>query len=315
MNNFQQRFTRCLDLFSDARDKTGAKLSMFAFAADAWGERSIHVFHSDDTATDLRSVSKVVTALVLGDLLSREVELGSTRISLEAPVEPLLRHHMNDTARVQWRDVRIIDLLNNTIGHEDGFLFRKDLGDRPESEYLAYIFDAPLTHRPGVHFSYSNVGPFLFSVIVQDWLGQSLHEAARSAILEPMGIESDWRNFGEYAAGCTGLSMSNGDLIKLASLLRDGGTFGDRSIVARSWIHEMSRPRTSTPHMFDPARVFPKYAYGIGLWICEDGSYYCDGTNGQYLIVIADRGVAISTTGEQPDMKPITKCMIPFTVD
>lgn len=315
MIDFHGRFDRCISLFSDTVDKDGSKLSMFAFAADSDAQRANHLFDKDDKYADLRSVSKVVVGLVLGSLLSRKVEIGGAPIALETLVEPLLKQHMSETARRQWHGVRLIDLLNNTIGHEQGFLFRKDLGQLPESEYLRYIFDAPVSHVPGTHFSYSNVGPFLFSVIVQDWLGQSLYEVARTEILEPLGIGSQWRDFGEYSAGCTGLSMKNGDLIKLACLLRDEGTFDGQTIVSQSWVKQMCSPISLTPHMFDAKRVFPKFAYGIGLWICENGSYYCDGTNGQYLIVVPDRNLALSTTGEQPDMKPITRCMTPFTAD
>ena len=313
MIDFQDRFAQCINLFAEAKDKNGSKLSMLAFAADACGVRANHLFQEEDGFADLRSVSKVVTALVLGSLISNKTKLGNSEIALETRVEPLLSQHMTESARNQWRAVRIVDLLNNTIGHDEGFLFRKDLGDLPEDDYLSYIFNAPIKHEPGTHFSYSNVGPFLFSVIIQDWLGKSLHEVAQAAILDPLEIESHWRNFSKYSAGCTGLSVRNGDLIKLACLLRDGGTFSNRTIVDRFWISEMCSPRTVTPHMYDPARVFPKYAYGIGLWVCKNGSFYCDGTNGQYLIVIPEQGVALSTTGNQPDMKPITRCMIPFT--
>jgi CubicO group peptidase (beta-lactamase class C family) len=312
MTDFQVKFSKCLDLFADAKDKTGSKLSMIAFAADASGERANHLFLGEDRYADLRSVSKVITALVLGNLIYTKTKLLNDVISLESRVEPLLRKYLDELARSQWSRVRIVDLLNNTIGHEQGFLFRKDLGDLPESDYLAYIFRAPVLHKPGTHFSYSNVGPFLFSVIVQDWLGKSLHEIAQERILAPMEIDGEWRNFGEYTAGCTGLSIKNHDLLKIACLLRDGGTYNGQRLVETSWIEEMCKPRTLTPLMFDPARVFPKYAYGIGLWVCENGNYYCDGTNGQYLIVLPRDRLTLSTTGEQPDMKPITKCMVPF---
>lgn len=315
MTDFHDRFARCLTLFSEARDKDGSKLSMFAFAADRGGEYTNHLFLNEDKDADLRSVSKVVTGLVLGSLLASDVKLAGAPIALETHVEPLLRQHMSDAARVQWAGVRIIDLLNNTIGHEEGFLFSKDLGDLPHSEYLEYVFAVPIVYPPGRHFSYSNVGAFLFSVIVQDWLGTSLHDLALAAVLGPLGIESHWRRFGNYSAGCTGLSMKNGDLIKLATLLRDGGEANGRRLVSKSWVETMSSPVSMTPHMYDPKRVFPKYAYGIGLWVCKDGSFYCDGTNGQYLIVVRDRGVALSTTGKQPDMKPITRCMTPFVTE
>ena len=159
MTDFEDRFTRCVGLFSDARDKFGSKLSLFGFAADSNGERANHIFQGIDRYADLRSVSKVVVGLVLGVLLSRKTELGDLPLGLGERVLPLLGHHMSGTARHHWRDVRIVDLLNNTIGHDEGFLFRKDLGDLPESDYLAYIFDAAIPHPPGAHFSYSNVGP------------------------------------------------------------------------------------------------------------------------------------------------------------
>jgi CubicO group peptidase (beta-lactamase class C family) len=313
MDDFQQRFRQCVKLFTEARDGTGAPLSLRAFAADAAGQRSQHVFQDADRPADLRSVSKVVTGLVLGELLTRGTQVGGAPLALETPVVPLLRQHMAQPAADQWRDVRVADLLGNTIGHERGFLFRRELGDRPESEYLAHIFEAPLPHPSAAHFAYSNVGPFLFSVIVQDWLGRSLHELARAALLDPLGIESQWRRFGDYSAGCTGLSMSNADLIKIAALLRDGGMHEARRLVANSWIREMSRPRTRTPGLHDPASVLPRYAYGLGLWICGDGSCYCDGTNGQHLVVIPRQGAALSCTAEQPDMGPIPRCLLPFT--
>lgn len=313
MNRFQNQFAQCLDLFSSETDKSGSSLSMFSFAADNGKERVNHIFEAEDVFVDLRSVSKVVVGLVLGVLIDRKTKIGEVLLNLDTCVTPFLERYMDDSARQQWRDVRVVDLLNNTIGHDEGFLFRKDLGDLPENDYLGYVFDTPIDHLPGHHFSYSNVGPFLFSVIIQDWIGMSLHEIAREAILDPMDIKSSWRCFGEYTAGSTGLSMNNSDLLKIACLLRDGGVYDGHSIVEKSWIDEMSLPRTLTPKMFDPKRVFPKYAYGIGLWVCEQGAFYCDGTNGQYLIVIPKIGMAITTTGDQPDMKPITRCMIPLT--
>lgn len=315
MTDFKDRFEHCLRLFEQARDKEGRSLTMYAFGADADGDHENHLFNDEDRFADLRSVSKVVACLVLGALTVRGVKLGQDVITLEMPVEPLLRHHMTQAERRQWSGVRLVDLLNNTIGHEEGFLFRKDLTSVAEDDYIKYVFEAPLAHTPGTHFAYSNVGPFLFSVIVQDWLGESLHNLARQYVLDPLVIESHWRTYGAYSAGCTGLTMRNGDLLKIAILLRDGGCLGRTEIVPQSWVDEMSSPRTTTPHMFDPARVFPKYAYGLGLWVCKGGSYYCDGTNGQYLIVVRDREVAMSTTGDQPDMKPITRCMLPLVAD
>jgi CubicO group peptidase (beta-lactamase class C family) len=312
MSEFKIRFERCVELFEQTRDKDGSQLSMISFAANANGESAHHLFQPTDREADLRSVSKVVVALVAGVLIETQTRVGGAALTLDTRIEPLLRQHMSAASRKSWEHVRVLDLLNNTIGHEQGFLFRKDLGNRPESEYLTYIFERPIHHAPGTHFSYSNVGPFLCSVIVQDWLGKSLHELARTSVLDSLEINSEWRKFGSYDAGCTGLSMKNADLIKLATLLRNGGILNGAVIVSRKWIERMGTAISRTPGMYDGRRVLPKFAYGIALWICETGTFYCDGTNGQYLIVVPEKRLAMSTTGEQVDMKPITRCMVPL---
>lgn len=177
---------------------------------------------------------------------------------------------------------------------------------------LDYIFSAPVPHTPGTHFSYSNVGPFLVSVILELVTGRSLSDLAEELIFKPLAISANWRQFGSFTAGSTGLQMSCDDLLKIATVLRDGGKFEDAKVVSSTWVSEMTRAHILTPKMFDPSRVFPKYAYGLGVWVCENGSFYCDGTNGQYLIVVPNSNLAIATTGDQPDMKPITKCMVPL---
>ncbi|MFF1880682.1 hypothetical protein ACFVVC_04350 [Pseudarthrobacter sp. NPDC058196] len=67
--------------------------------------------------------------------------------------------------------------------------------------------------------------------------------------------------------------------------------------------------------MFDGSRVFPRFAYGYAFWVCEDGVYYCDGTDGQYLIVVPASELVIVTTGSHPDMKAITRYMLAKVAD
>jgi hypothetical protein len=42
--------------------------------------------------------------------------------------------------------------------------------------------------------------------------------------------------------------------------------------------------------------------------LTENGNYYVDATDGQYIIVIKDKGILIATFGRQSDVKPITEC-------
>jgi CubicO group peptidase (beta-lactamase class C family) len=312
-DSFQERFEQCLRLFEREVDKEGRTLSMHALFASDGAHSLSHAFESEDNPTDLRSVSKVVTALVIGALIEDGVEIGDGQLTLDSRVWPLLAPQARRNNDVGfWTDVRLRDLLSNTIGHESGFFFRKDLEGIGDEEYLAYALERPILYPPGTHFSYSNVGPFLVSVMLQEGLHASLKDLADRYVLGPLGISATWREYAGYSAGCTGLAMSNTDLGRLTVLLRDGGRVETTRIVRESWVATMRSMHNRTPSMFDPGRVFPKYAYGMALWVCEDGSYYCDGTDGQYSIVVPSLGLAIATTGSQPDMKPITRCLVPL---
>ncbi|PVE14827.1 hypothetical protein DDA93_15565 [Arthrobacter sp. Bz4] len=274
-----------------------------------------HMFSTQEPV-DLRSVSKPVLSMTLGALIKSKQSVGKKPLSLNSRVAPLLdRHFASNGFRKMWKDVEIRHLISNTIGHENGFLFRKDLQSVSEEDYLGYALGQPIVHKPGSHFSYSNVGPFLLSVIIQDHLGASLHEIASDLVLRPLGIEASWRNYGQYTAGCTGLSMTGEDLLTFGEMLLAEGSRGSRlNIVDHDWVVGATSLQVRTPGMFDRLRVFPKFGYGYGFWVCENGSYYCDGTDGQYLIVVPSASLVMVTTGMQPDMKPITRCMAPLLV-
>ncbi len=306
-------FASTLEAFSEARDREGSPLAMSYVGVERGGERRSDDFGSGDPAVDLRSVSKVVLSLTVGRLIDDGTRVRGEPLALSTPVAPLLeRHFPGREQRSAWEHVELRHLLSNTIGHQDGFLFRKDLADLPERDYVRYALSAPIRHSPGSHFSYSNVGPYLVSVILQDALGAAVGSLASEYILGPLGINADWRNYGDYTAGCTGLMMSGSDLLKVAALVAHGGNHLGEQVVSGGWVTGATTTQVLSPGMYDPTRVFPKFSYGFGFWVCENGSYYTDGTDGQYLIVVPSLELIIVTTGSQPDMKPITRCLQPL---
>ena len=309
-------FTQSVDCFEAAVDKNGDELDMRYFGVSQHGERLEHLF-GQDARVDLRSVSKPIASLTLGALIDSNVEVAGQKLTLDLSAAAALDRHFPSTgAREAWRAVTIRHLVSNTIGHREGYFFRKDLASVPESEYLAYALGQPLAYTPGSHFSYSNVGPFLLSVILQDHLGVSLRDLATNQILAPLGIDAPWRNYADYTAGCTGLGLTGAELLRFGELLLAHGSLASgKSLVDPGWIAEATAPQVETPGMFDESRVFPKFGYGYAFWVCKDGVYYCDGTDGQYLVVVPAADMAIVTTGSQPDMKPITRCMVPLLTE
>jgi|tagenome__1003787_1003787.scaffolds.fasta_scaffold20845436_1 CubicO group peptidase (beta-lactamase class C family) len=313
--DIEQAFLRTVNLLENAVDKDGNALGMKSLFVSSKDGRFGHVF-ADGGAADLRSVSKVALALTVGIAADEGLRLGSEALSLETDVGALLQQSRNlrDLNAVStWSGVKLAHLLSHTIGHDQGFFFRKDIAGLGEDELLPYVFSRQLEHEPGVHFAYSNVGYFIVSVLFQEFLGSTFGEVAGDLLLARLGItEYNWRKRGKYSAGCTGLELKPADLHRMAELVAGDGVYQGRPIAAKSWCEAMRAIFIRTPKIYDPDEVLPAYGYGYGLWICPNGSYYCWGTDGQYLIVVPDQNLVITTLADQADMKPITRCMIPL---
>ena len=102
--------------------------------------------------------------------------------------------------------------------------------------------------------------------------------------------------------------MFNEDLHKIGRLIHDDGVYNKEQIVPVSWIQNMRTPHVPSPtHRYIADRAFPKWSYGLNLWICQDGNYYCDGTDGQYMIIIPKQNVVITSTAHQPDTTPVSE--------
>ena len=309
MMTIADKFDKCVELFNTSLDKNAQNLKMNFFGISYRGCRTTHLFRKDDVV-DLRSVSKIITSLTLGALINEKTVVNNNQLKLDsrvADIFPSIQGYRHLDRR--WNDVRVYHLLNNTIGHSDGFFFRRDLRDVSPSEYVDYIFSRPIENDPGSHFSYSNVGPFLVSVILQDSGIGNLSELANDKILTCLGVEAHWKKYGVYSGGCSGLMLNGADLLTLGEWILD--QYLNESSM-HGWLSKAAASQVLTPLMYDPSRVFPKYSYGFGFWVCKNGVFYCDGTDGQYLIVCPKQRLVMATTGCQSDMKPITRAMTPI---
>lgn len=245
--------------------------------------------------------------------MDRGLTLMGQDVSLDTPIQPLLKDLVdfrNKLNKEKWQRVTLRHVLTHSIGFADGLLFSKDIKDRDPNTFLDFIVNYDIHFEPGTHFVYSNVGPFLISVIIQEHLGLNLSEWVSQTLFSQLGItDFDWKNYGKYCAGATGLLLKHKDLNKIGLLLLNNGFYNGQEIVNKNWVKQMCTLQIHTPTMYDEKRVFPKFGYGFFVYICKNGNYYIDGTNGQYIIVIPRNNILITTMGHQPDMKPITECL------
>jgi len=306
-------FQSVIKKMETVKDKDGNNLNMDSIIVSQAGKSYKHYFKSEYKMNELRSISKPIVGITIGIAIDRGLRLRGKPLTLDTEIWSFFdgRVKITNTENIEkLKKFKLIHLLTHTYGYADGLLFSKDIKDKDPYTLLEYLLNYDIVYEPGKHFVYSNVGPYLFSAIVQEELGINLAEMVDKLLFQPLGIsEYQWKNYGKYCAGSSGLKLSNEDLHKIGLLLIQDGKYQGTQIVSKKWVEQMRKPQVLTPTMYDEKRVFPKYAYGYYLWICKNGTYYCDGTDGQYLIVLPNNGTVITTFGHQPDMKPITECL------
>jgi CubicO group peptidase (beta-lactamase class C family) len=309
----QKLFNETVRILESTRDKNGELVRLSSIIISTTDDSFSHNFGARE-AIDIRSVAKPIVCLAIGAAIEKGLYFNGIRIDLETRIWPFLKQCSNvvsEANQEKWKELTLMDCFRITLGHDKGLMFSADIKGQDENKLLDYILNYPITRRIGVDFVYSNAGTFLISVLISEFLGKNLAEFVNDFVFRPLGIlEYSWKTFGKYCAGCTGLRLYNEDLHKVGLLLRDGGKYRGHQVVPGNWIERMRSVQVAPPtHRYIADRAFPKWAYGMNLWICEDGSYYCDGTEGQYLIVIPYRGVVITVVGNQPDTEPVSKVL------
>jgi CubicO group peptidase (beta-lactamase class C family) len=303
-------FDRVIVALQSSRDSNGSPLNIESLIyTDDDGTRQHHF--TPPKQVNLRSIAKPIACLALGKALDQGMTWAGEAVSLSTKVWPLLSEIVDARAveaEDAWKQVTIRDLLRSTIGHKTGLLFSKDIKGRDPSSLLDYVVSQPIPGKVGKDFVYSNAGLFVLSSLISKFSGVDLDQFVQDHLFSPLGVRDvKWERFGRTVAGCTGLWMSNVDLHRVGRLLLNDGSIDGVQIVPSAFIAEMKTPQVPVPtHRFVPGRAFPKWSYGLCLWICEDGTYYCDGTDGQYLIVFPNKKAVATLLASQPDTIPIS---------
>ncbi|MEP4552282.1 serine hydrolase domain-containing protein [Tateyamaria sp.] len=308
-----QAFDDVISYLQTTEDKNGNKVDMESVIASQGADFRSHYFR-DEGLVNLRSIAKPVADLALGAAIGKGLRFKETEIFLDTLVLPFISEYcqfQSEDNRRAWSQVTVKDLLRVTLGHDKGIMFSKDIKDRDPKTFVNYVVNYPITETVGEHFVYSNAGSFILSTLVTEFLGLKLVDFVDEHLFRPLSIKNfDWDSFGKYTAGCTGLWMSNRDLHKIGQLLLNQGNWEGAQIVPSHFVSEMTKPQVASPtHRYIESRAFAKWSYGLNLWICEDGSYFCDGTDGQYLVIIPDQKLVVTALGPQPDALPVSNAL------
>jgi CubicO group peptidase (beta-lactamase class C family) len=264
----------------------------------AWGKANLET--GEDLTSDhlfrVASHSKTFT----GVLLMQLVERGELR--LDDAVGDLVPEL--DGSRAAGITVREL------LGHQAGIIRDSSDGDfwqhhKPfldRDQVLECVRAEGVVFEPNEHFKYTNIGYSLLGIIIERVTGKTYDEAARTAVVEPLGLtrtgtELDPARATEYAAGHTGrithhdarrvvphvdtraMAAATGWYSTALEMVRYGAThvFGDTTLISDASKRIMQRQESRIV-----VRGEERGKYGVGMGIGKIGDREVVGHSGGY---------------------------------
>jgi CubicO group peptidase (beta-lactamase class C family) len=261
-----------------------------------WRELPRDMPHNANTLHDLQSVTKSVTAILVGIAFDR----GYLK-SLAAPVLSFFPQ-CSDLRPPDKRRITVRELLSMTSGLvwvpvSTRFIGKMNVAPNP----YCFVLAQPLEATPGKIWIYNSGGVELLAAIVQKVTGQPFHRFAQKALFDPLGI-TDWQWVqlanGEPAASW-GLRLRPRDLAKIGQLVLNRGLWHGRRIVSAAWIRQMTAPH-SPPGWLSG---FDADSYGYLWWLGHQSLNNHDiawvagfGWGGQRLYVVPSLDLVVAAT-------------------
>lgn len=266
------------------------------------GESLGEVSFEPDMPHDMRSVTKSVVGLLYG------VALAGKRVP--APDQPLLAQFpeypdlAKDPARARLTVANALTMTLGTEWNESGVPYTDpangETAMNSAPDRYRFVLDRPVIAPPGQVWMYNGGAVALVGKLIEKGTGQALPDFARSALFEPLGIDStEWRRAKDGEANAaSGLSLTPRDLARIGQMVLSDGKWNNRVVVPAEWLRASFKPA---------AMVFPGEDYGY-LWrVGEIGMRFRNGmrghhyvlawgNGGQCLAVFPDIGVVVAIT-------------------
>ncbi len=216
-----------------------------------------------DSLHDLRSISKSVTALLLGIALGDDFEAALAKPIIEyfpkyansfAPgAEKItLEHVLTMTDGWEWNEMEVPYSSNNN--DEIQLYYSPDPIKR--------ILSKPIRSEPGSAWYYNGGTTMVLGALVEKISGKPFLEFAREALGEPLGVPdqyAEWHGLGFWSTWPTlpsvasGLRMRARDLAKVGSLMLHNGEWQGNQVVPAAWVRvSMQRHTEQTNGRWSP---------------------------------------------------------------
>ena len=230
-----------------------------------------------DRPTNVKSVAKSLLSLLVGIAIER----GHLR-GVQQPIGEFFPDHFAGRPDPVKQSITIQDLLTMRSGLAS--TSRRNYGRWVLSDnWVEFVLDRPLVDEPGGGMVYSTGSSHLLSVILTRATGMSTRDFAERHLFRPLGIAlGGWdRDPQGFYFGGNNMALSPAALLRIGTLVMNGGVYEGKRIVPRSWIDESMQIYTRS--RFNP------YDYGYGWWqreLAGQTVQFAWGNGGQYIVML-----------------------------
>ena len=196
-----------------------------------------------DALRNTRSVTKTVTALLVGAAIDRRL-LGGVQEHVFGWF-PDKHPVANPDPRKDAITVEDLLTMSSILECDDDNQFALDLPVRGFPAWAARPEKSPY----GRAWSYCTAGSTLLGAMLGKVVKRPLDAFAREVLFDPLGIgKVEWQYAPEgFAMGGGGLGLRSRDLLKLGQLLLNRGAWNGRPVLSKAWAEAMLAPHVDLP--------------------------------------------------------------------
>ena len=185
------------------------------------------------------------------------------------------------------KEATVRDLLTMCLGQEKGSLMGEQRPLYEEDNWVKMSLAIPFKYKPGTHFVYNNVGPYLAGILVQRRSGCDLVSYLTPRLFSKIGIKRPtWETDplgNSFGAG--GLFLTLSELHKFGLFYLNKGKWNGKQILSEKQIEESTKAADVG-------------YYGYLFWRGEYNSFRADGKYSQISMILPKKNAVVSFVSE-----------------
>ncbi|WP_298948497.1 serine hydrolase [uncultured Paracoccus sp.] len=239
-----------------------------------------------DRAANIKSCSKSLLALMLGAAIA-DGRIAGPQATLAQLAPGLIPRDATEGVGA----LTMEDLVTLRAGLQgtSGANYGEWVASR---NWVSYVLRQPRIAAAGGRMIYSTGTTHLLGAAIATATGSTLLELARAQLGRGLGIEiAPWtRDPQGFYFGGNEMALTPRAMLRVAVMMRDGGRFDGRQVVAEDWWRASTRARTRSP--------YSGLDYGYGWFLSRTGWVIARGYGGQLIAANTGRDLAVAITSD-----------------